>query len=64
MPPRRPQGPRGGTTTVTPGGYRSTHVYLDPDTLRRVKRLAAEMECSVSEVVRRAIDAYDPKSDK
>jgi hypothetical protein len=35
-----------------------TNVYLDGDQVRALKHLAAERQCSVAELVRRAVDDY------
>ena len=35
-----------------------TNIYLDDEQLRALKHLAAEDQCSVAELVRRAVDSY------
>ncbi|HLH72642.1 MAG TPA: CopG family transcriptional regulator [Chloroflexota bacterium] len=35
-----------------------TNIYLDPEQVRALKHLAAEENCSLAELIRRAIDQY------
>ncbi len=35
-----------------------TNIYLDAEQVRALKHLAAESQCSVAELVRRAVDDY------
>ena len=35
-----------------------TNIYLDAEQMRALKHLAAEEQCSVAELVRRAVDTY------
>ena len=58
---RRPVGPLGGKTTHTPGGFFETKVYLAPDDVEKLRRLAYKLRVSQSEVVRRALQAYEPE---
>jgi hypothetical protein len=55
--PRR-LGPRGGRTTVTPGGLNRLSTYLLPDEREAVRRRAFEEDNSISEVIRSAIRSY------
>lgn len=55
---RRRLGPRGGLTTVTPGGLNRLSTYLTPEEREAVRRRAFEDDVSISEVVRAAIRAY------
>ena len=55
--PRR-LGPRGGRTTVTPGGLNRLSTYLLPDEREAVRRRAFEDDNSISEVIRSAIRSY------
>ena len=48
-------GPRGGLTTVTPGGLNRMSTYLLPDEREAVRRRAFETDTSISEVIREAI---------
>ena len=51
-------GPRGGTSTVTSGGKVRVVAYLEPDERRRLKHAAVERDCSVSDLVRAALEEY------
>ena len=51
-------GPRGGRTTVTPGGLNRLSTYLLPEEREAVRRRAFEDDHSISEVIRSAIRAY------
>lgn len=55
---RRPLGPRGGHQTHTAGGLRRTTLILDPDDMRALRRIAAERERSLSELVRQAVREF------
>ena len=52
------RGPRGGETTVTPGGLTRVSAYLDPDERSAVRQRAFEEERSISDVIRSAIRNY------
>ncbi len=52
-PPRL--GPRGGLTTVTPGGLNRMSTYLLPEEREAVRRRAFETDTSISETIRAAI---------
>lgn len=51
-------GPRGGLTTVTPGGLNRLSTYLLPTEREAVRRRAFEEDASISEVIRAAIRSY------
>jgi hypothetical protein len=51
-------GPRGGLTTVTPGGLNRLSTYISPAEREAVRRRAFEEDTSISEVIRDAIRAY------
>jgi hypothetical protein len=51
-------GPRGGQTTVTPGGLNRLSTYLLPEEREAVRRRAFEDDHSISEVIRTAIRRY------
>jgi hypothetical protein len=51
-------GPRGGETTVTPGGLTRVSTYLDPEERSAVRQRAFEDERSISDVIRSAIRHY------
>ena len=51
-------GPRGGQTTVTPGGLNRMSTYLLPAEREAVRRRAFESDTSISEVIRGAIRRY------
>lgn len=51
-------GPRGGLTTVTPGGLNRLSTYLLPAEREAVRRRAFEDDASISEVIRTAVRAY------
>jgi len=51
-------GPRGGETTVTPGGLTRVSTYLEPEERAAVRRRAFEEERSISDVIRSAIRRY------
>ena len=51
-------GPRGGLTTVTPGGLNRMSTYLLPDEREAVRRRAFESDTSISEVIREAIREF------
>lgn len=51
-------GPRGGLTTVTPGGLNRMSTYLLPQEREAVRRRAFESDTSVSEVIREAIRTF------
>jgi len=56
MAKKKPQrGPRGGTSTVTPGGLIRTVVFFSPEERKALKLAAAERDSSVSETVREAV---------
>ena len=52
------RGPRGGLTTVTPGGLNRVSAYLLPEEREAVRRRAFEQDDSISEVIRAAIRSY------
>jgi hypothetical protein len=51
-------GPRGGLTTVTPGGLNRVSTYLLPEERDAIRRRAFEEDRSISEVIRAAIRAH------
>lgn len=51
-------GPRGGETTVTPGGFTRISAYLDGVERDAVRRKAFEDDRSISDVIRSALRAY------
>ena len=53
--PTRHQGPRGGKTTVTPGGLLKKTVYLDPEEWAALKKKSYEEDRPVSEILREVI---------
>jgi hypothetical protein len=58
-PPRRARlGPRGGETTVTPGGLTRISAYLDGRERDAVRRKAFEDDRSISDVIRSALRFY------
>lgn len=57
-PARARRGPRGGLTTVTPGGLNRLSTYLLPEEREAVRRRAFEDDASISEVIRAAIRSY------
>lgn len=54
----RPEGPRGGKTTVTKSGLIRTVVYLHADERRALRMAAAEREQPASEIMREALRLY------
>ena len=59
--PRRtmpPEGPRGGRTTTTPGGFVKSTIYFLDEELRALHRRAAVERTTVSDLVRQAIRQY------
>jgi hypothetical protein len=52
---KRNQGPRGGKTTVTPGGLLKKTVYLDPEEWAALKRRSYEEDRPVSEIIRELV---------
>ena len=51
-------GPRGGETTVTPGGLTRISAYLDGEEREAVRRKAFEEDRSISDVIRSALRSY------
>ena len=51
-------GPRGGETTVKPGGLTRISAYLDGEERDAVRRKAFEDDRSISDVIRSALRAY------
>ena len=51
-------GPRGGETTVTPGGLTRISAYLDGEERDAVRRRAFEDDRSISDVIRSALRSY------
>lgn len=51
-------GPRGGETTVTPGGLTRISAYLDGEERDAVRRKAFEDDRSISDVIRSALRSY------
>lgn len=51
-------GPRGGETTVTPGGLTRISAYLDGVERAAVRRKAFEEDRSISDVIRSALRSY------
>ena len=54
----RPRGPRGGLTTVTPGGLTRVSTYLDETERSAVRARAFADERSISDVIRSAVRHY------
>ena len=52
------RGPRGGLTTVTPGGLTRVSTYLDDAERSAVRKRAYEEERSISDVIRSAVRRY------
>ncbi len=52
------RGPRGGLTTVTPGGLTRVSTYLDEVERTAVRSRAFEEERSISDVIRSAVRHY------
>lgn len=52
---RRDQGPRGGKTTVTPGGLLKKTVYLDPEEWAALKKKSYEEDRPVSDILRELV---------
>ena len=52
------RGPRGGLTTVTPGGLTRVSTYLDETERSAVRRRAFQEERSISDVIRSAVRHY------
>lgn len=56
-------GPKGGTTTITPGGMVKTIFYLDPETREQLEGLARERRMSISamggELIALVLDSPD-----
>ena len=55
---RSRRGPRGGLTTVTPGGLTRVSTYLDETERSAVRARAFAEERSISDVIRTAIRHY------
>lgn len=57
--PAKPlRGPRGGLTTVTPGGLTRVSTYLDDEERAAVRRRAYDEERSISDVIRSSVRSY------
>ena len=52
------RGPRGGRTTVTPGGLTRVSTYLDESERSAVRKRAFEEERSISDVIRASVRHY------
>lgn len=52
------RGPRGGLTTVTPGGLTRVSTYLDEKERSAVRSRAFKEERSISDVIRSAVRYY------
>jgi hypothetical protein len=52
------RGPRGGLTTVTPGGLTRVSTYLDETERTAVRSRAFQEERSISDVIRSAVRHY------
>lgn len=52
------RGPRGGLTTVTPGGLTRVSTYLDDSERSAVRTRAFQEERSISDVIRSAVRYY------
>lgn len=52
------RGPRGGLTTVTPGGLTRVSTYLDEVERSAVRQRAFQEERSISDVIRSAVRHY------
>ena len=52
------RGPRGGLTTVTPGGLTRVSTYLDETERSAVRSRAFQEERSISDVIRSAVRYY------
>ena len=52
------RGPRGGLTTVTPGGLTRVSTYLDETERSAVRSRAFQEERSISDVIRSAVRHY------
>lgn len=51
-------GPRGGTSTISPGGLIRKAFYMHPDEVEALRRAAFERRCSEAEIVREAVRRY------
>ena len=51
-------GPRGGETTVTPGGFTRMSAYMDPRERAALRKKAFVEDRSVSDVIRSAVRGY------
>ena len=51
-------GPRGGKTTVSPGGLIRKAFYMHPDEVEALRRLSYEERRSEAEIVREAVRRY------
>lgn len=52
------RGVQGGMTTVTPGGLVKHTVYIQTDTLDRLRKRAYYRRSSLSRLIRQAIDEF------
>lgn len=52
------RGPRGGTTTTTPGGLRRKVFYIEADEATVLRQRAFDAEVTESELVRRALRQF------
>lgn len=50
-------GPRGGRTTVTPGGMLKKTVYFDPEEWAALKKKSYEEDRPISEIIREILRA-------
>ena len=55
MPKRPTSGPRGGTTTVSPGGLIRKAFWMHPDEVEALRRTAYEQRRTEAEIVREAV---------
>ena len=56
--PTRSRGPRGGATTVTPGGLYRTTAYFTAAERTALRRLARDRERPYAEIIREAVRRY------
>lgn len=55
---RHAEGPRGGTTTVTPGGFYRTTAYFTQEERAALRKLARDQDRPYAEIIREAVRRY------
>lgn len=56
MPRDAKVGPKGGTTTVTPGGYHKIQIYLDEESYTALREEAFKTRRTASEIIREELE--------